>query len=175
MKRRPRRSVPAAAVALVLTAAGALTAVVAGQLLLGERPWLDYGAAARRLHDLRWGDLLVVGTGAALAALGLVLVLAALLPGRPTVLPLHGEPDSGVSRRSFGAALRTAAARVDGVEKVHLKLRRRSVRVRVRTRRTRPDGIADSVRAAVAARLDRIDPVRRPDVKVRLRTSRSTS
>jgi len=87
----------------------------------------------------------------------------------------RGEPDSGASRRSFRATLRAAAARVDGVDKVGLKLGRRDVRVRVTTHRTRPDGIADSVRAAVAARIDRVDPARRPAVKVRLRTSRSTS
>ncbi|GAB3158368.1 hypothetical protein GCM10027258_69410 [Amycolatopsis stemonae] len=175
MKRRPRRSTPAVLTALVVTAAGALAAVVAIQLILGERPWLDYGATARRLHDVRWADLPVVITGGVVALLGLVLVLAAVLPGKLTVLPLRGDLDSGASRRSFGSTLRAAAARVDGVEKVRLKLRRRSVRVRVQTRRTRPDGIADAVRVAVAARLDRIDPVRRPEVKVRLRAVRSTS
>lgn len=175
MKRRPRRNIPAGLTALVLTAAGALAAIVAVQMILGERPWLDYGAVARRLHDFRWADLPVVLAGGVLVVLGLILVLAAVLPGKPTVLPLRGEPASGASRRSFGSTLRTAAARVDGVEKVRLKLRRRSIRVRVRTRRTRPDGIADAVRVAVAKRLDRIDPVRRPDVKVSLRTPRSTS
>lgn len=175
MKRRPRRSVPATLTALVLAAAGALAAIVAVQMILGERPWLDYGAIARRLHDFHWADLPVVIAGAVVAVLGLVLLTAAVLPGRPTVIPLRGEPDTGVSRRGFGTALRAAAARVDGVEKARLKLRRRSVRVRVRTQRTAPDGIADSVRAAVAARLDSIDPARRPEVKVRLRASRSTS
>ncbi|MET8998658.1 DUF6286 domain-containing protein [Amycolatopsis sp. NPDC004169] len=175
MKRRPRRTTPAALTALVVTAAGVLTATVAVQLILGERPWLDYGATARRLHELRWADLPVVVTGGFVALLGLVLVLAAVLPGRLTVLPLRGDPDSGAARHSLGSTLRAAAARVDGVEKVRLKLRRRTVRVRVRTRRTRPDGIADAVRVAVAARLDRIDPVRRPEVKVRLRALRSTS
>ncbi|MGW5723160.1 DUF6286 domain-containing protein [Amycolatopsis sp. NPDC003865] len=175
MKRRPRRSTPAALIALVLAAAGALAAIVAIQMILGERPWLDYGATARRLHDVRWAELPVVITGGAVALLGLVLVLAAVLPGKLTVLPLRGEPDAGASRHSFGVTLRAAAARVDGVEKVRLKVRRHTVRVRVWTRRTRPDGIADAVRVAVAARLDRIDPVRRPEVKVRLRAVRSTS
>ncbi|MGW5748723.1 DUF6286 domain-containing protein [Amycolatopsis sp. NPDC003861] len=175
MKRRPRRSTPAALTALVLAAAGTLAAIVAIQTILGERPWLDYGATARRLHDLRWADLPVVITGGVVALLGSVLVLAAVLPGKLTVLPLRGDLDSGASRHSLGSTLRTAAAQVDGVEKVRLKVRRRSVRVRVRTRRTRPDGIADAVRVAVAERLDRIDPVRRPEVKVHLRAVRSTS
>lgn len=175
MKRRPRRSVPATLTALVLTAAGALAAVVAVQMILGERAWLDYGAVARRLSTLRWAELPVVITGAAVAVLGLLLLAGAVLPGKPVVLPLRGEPDAGASRRSFRSTLRAAAARVDGVDEVKVKLRRRSVRIRVRSRRTRPDGIADSVRAAVAARLDRIGPLRRPDVKVRLRTPRSSS
>ncbi|WIX98381.1 DUF6286 domain-containing protein [Amycolatopsis mongoliensis] len=175
MKRRPRRSFPATLTALVLTAAGALAAIVAVQMIAGERAWLDYGAIARRLTTLRWADLPVVITGGVVAVLGLLLLAGAVLPGKPVVLPLRGEPDAGVARRSLRSTLRAAAARVDGVEQVALTLRRRSIRVRVRTRRTRPDGIADSVRSAVAARLDRIDPVRRPAVKVRLRTPRSTS
>ncbi|MEU0796222.1 DUF6286 domain-containing protein [Amycolatopsis sp. NPDC005961] len=175
MKRRPRRSVPATLAALVLTAAGALAAIVAVQTILGERAWLDYGAVARRLNTLRWADFPVVAAGGAVAVVGLLLLAAALIPGTPVVLPLRGEPDSGASRRSFRATLRAAAARVDGVDNVGLKLGRRGVRVRVTTHRTRPDGIADSVRAAVAARIDRVDPARRPAVKVRLRTSRSTS
>ncbi|MCR6482798.1 DUF6286 domain-containing protein [Amycolatopsis sp. OK19-0408] len=175
MKRRPRRSVPATITALALTAAGALVAVVSVQMILGHEVWVDYGAVARRLHESRWADPLVVGAGAVVAVAGFLLLAAAVLPGRPVVLPVRGELDSGASRRSFGATLRAAATRVDGVDSVRLKLRRRTVRVRATTRRTRPDGIADSVRAAVASRLDQIDPVRRPDVRVRLRTPRSTS
>lgn len=175
MKRRPRRSLPATLTASVLTAAGALAAIVAVQLLLGERAWLDYGAIARRLNTSRWTDVPVLAGGAVIAVLGLVLLAGALLPGKPIVLPLRGEPDSGVSRRSFRATLRTAAAHVDGVDKTRLKLGRRRVRVRVTTQRTRPDGIAEAVHAAITERLDRIDPLRRPDVKVRLRTPRSPS
>jgi len=56
-----------------------------------------------------------------------------------------------------------------------VKLGRRRVKVRVDTARTRPDGLAEAVRTAVAGRLDRISPAIRPAVKVRVRAPRRTT
>ncbi|SFW70890.1 DUF6286 domain-containing protein [Amycolatopsis australiensis] len=132
MKRRPRRSAPAAVVAI--------------QLILGERPWISYDAVATTLHGQHWSDLLPAIAGGVTAALGLVLLLAAILPGAPTVLPLNGPFDAGAARGSYRSTLRAAAARVDG--------------------------LADAVRAAVDDHLDRIAPATRPAVTVRIRAPR---
>ncbi|WP_329070764.1 DUF6286 domain-containing protein [Streptomyces sp. NBC_01429] len=175
MKRRPRRSAPATLTALVLLAACTVVAAVAIQMIAGQTPWISYGAVEDDLRATHWSDRGPAVAGGAAALVGLVMVLAAVLPGRPTVLPLAGDLDSGASRRGLRGTLRTAAAGVDGVSRVKLKLRRRRVAARVRTDRTNTEGLADAVRTALEQRLDQIDPARRPDVKVKLRATRSTS
>ncbi|WP_410567564.1 DUF6286 domain-containing protein [Amycolatopsis sp. cmx-4-61] len=175
MKRRPRRSVPALLTALVLLAACVLVCVSAVQLILGERPWISYETVAATLHNLRWTDVQPALAGGFLAVAGLVLLLAAVMPGAATVLPVDGPFHSGVARGSYRSALRAAVAGVDGVSGARVKLRSRRVKVRVTTTRTRPDGLADAVRAAVTDRLDRIGPATRPAVAVRVRAPRRTA
>jgi hypothetical protein len=175
MKRRPRRSVPAVLTALVVLAACVLVAVVAIQLIVGERPWVSFDAVASALHDLRWSDVLPAVAGSVVALLGLVLVLAAILPGATTVLPLGGSFDAGAARGGYRSTLRAAAADVDGVSGAAVKLGTRRVKVRVETARTSPDGLADAVRAAVGRRLDQVGPATRPAVSVRVRAPRRKS
>lgn len=175
MKRRTRRSIPATLTAGVLLAACVLTAVAAIQRLTGHQPWLDYRAVATAVHNAQWTDLVPALISAAVAVVGLALLWAALLPGKRRILPLTGEPDSGADATDYQAALRAAAADVDGVERARLSTGLRKVKVRVKTARTRTDGLAEAVRAAVESRLDHISPARRPAVSVRVRASRETS
>lgn len=175
MKRRTRRSLPASLTAVLLLAVCVLAAVVVIQRLTGHQPWLDYRAAAAAAHDARWTDLVPALISAAVALVGLVLLWAALLPGKRRILPLTGDPDSGADTVGYRAALRAAAADVDGVERAQLSTGSRKIKVRVKTARTRPDGLADAVRAAVESRLDQISPARRPAVAVRVRATREAS
>jgi hypothetical protein len=175
VKRRPRRSIPATLTAVVLLAACALVAVVAVQMLLGEAPWIRYDTVAGTLHDLRWSDLATAVIGGVAVLLGLILLLAAVLPGSLTVLPLRGELDSGASRRSYRSTLRAAVSTVDGVSNATVKLKSRKVSAKVRTGRATTDGLAEAVRGAIAHRLDQIDPALRPTVKVKVRSVRSAS
>ncbi|MEU7788977.1 DUF6286 domain-containing protein [Amycolatopsis sp. NPDC049159] len=176
MKRRPRRSLAATLTALVLLAGCVLVAVVAVQLILGKRPWISVEAVASWLHGQRWTDLLPAAAGGIAALLGLVLLLAAALPGAATVLPVEGGPfEAGVARAGYRSTLRAAAAAVDGASAAAVKLTARRVKVRVTTARTRPDGLADAVREAVGHRLDQIRPANRPTVSVRVRAPRRSS
>ncbi|AXG76644.1 DUF6286 domain-containing protein [Streptomyces paludis] len=178
MKRRPRRALPAALTALALLAGCTVVAVVAVQMIAGRPEWISYHSVADALHATRWTDPAPAVAGAVTALAGLLMVGAAVLPGRPTVLPLAGAPgtqDAGAARRGLRGTLRTAAAGVDGVSRVRVTLRRRRIAARVRTDRTNTEGLADAVRTALEQRLDRIDPADRPTVKVTLRTTRSTS
>lgn len=175
VKRRPRRSIPATLTAVVLLAACAFVAVIAIQLLLGQNPWVSYESVAGTLHDARWNDLVPAIAGGGAALLGLALLLAAILPGKPTVLPLEGELDSGASRRSYRSTLSTAASTVDGVSAAKVKLKRRKVFAKVSTGRTVTDGLADAVRAAIEHRLDQIAPATRPAVKIKVHAARSAS
>ncbi|WP_027929049.1 DUF6286 domain-containing protein [Amycolatopsis thermoflava] len=175
MKRRPRRCVPATLVALVLLAASVLVTITALQMLLHAHAWIDYGWAAHALHDLRWADTTVLLAGLIVAAMGVLLVLCAFVPGPRTVLSLAADDtniDSGASRRSYRSTLR-AAAEVDGVKQVKLKLRDRSVKALVHTERTNTAGLAETVEQAVAHRLDQIAPAPRPAVNTRVKAARS--
>ncbi|MEA5363001.1 DUF6286 domain-containing protein [Amycolatopsis sp., V23-08] len=175
MKRRPRRSTPAALVAVVLLAGCVLAAVVAIQTIFGQAPWISYSGIADRLHATHWNDLVPVLAGVAAGVLGLVLLAAAFLPGKLVVLPLQGETDSGASRRSYRSTLRAAASDVDGVAAATLKVKRRKVIARVRTARTNVEGLPEAVRTAIERRLAQIAPATTPAVKVRVTSTRSTS
>ncbi|MFD2468693.1 DUF6286 domain-containing protein [Amycolatopsis silviterrae] len=175
MKRRTRRSVPASLTAGVLLAVCVLVAVAVIQRLTGNQPWLDYRAVATALHNARWTDLVPALVSAAVALVGLVLVWEALLPGKRRILPLAGDPDSGAGAADYRSALRAAAADVDGVDRAKLSVGVRKVKVRVKTARTRTDGLSDAVREAVESRLDHLAPARRPVVSVRVRATREGS
>ncbi|ACU36730.1 MULTISPECIES: DUF6286 domain-containing protein [Actinosynnema] len=180
MKRLPRRSAPAVLVALAVLAACALVTTVAVRQAFGLSPWIDPRAVAGALHGARWTDPLVVLAASVCAVLGAVLLLCALLPGAPTVLPLRDDdPDSdhalesGVTRRSLRNVLRATASSVDGVTTAKLALTRRAATATATTDRTGTTGLADAVRVAVAERLDRVGPLDRPTVTVRLKAGRA--
>ncbi|MFI5560267.1 DUF6286 domain-containing protein [Amycolatopsis japonica] len=175
MKRRPRRSVPAVLVALVVLAGCVLAAAVAVQTIIGEKPWISYDTIASALHDLRWSDPLPAIAGGVVALIGLMLLVSAVVPGKPTVLPLEGGTDSGASRRSYRSTLRTAASTVDGVSAAKLKVKRRAIVSVVTTGRTNTAGLAEAVRAAIEHRLAQIGPAAVPAVRVRVKATRSAS
>ncbi|SFP78701.1 hypothetical protein SAMN05421810_103412 [Amycolatopsis arida] len=176
MIRRPRRAVPAALVAVAVLAGAVVVAVSAVQLMLDRPPLVDYDAVASALHGTHWNEWPVAVAGGVVGLLGLALVLAAVLPGRPVVLPLATpegvEADAGATRRGLRASLHDAVAAVDGVAAARVRLRPRKVAVRVRTNRARDEGLAEAVRDAVERRLDQIDFAVRPRPRVRVRSAR---
>ena len=178
MIRRPRRGIPATLTALVALVLCALIATIAIQLIGGRPPLLSYQTIADNLHRAQWRDLVVAITGGAVALVGLVLLLAAVIPGRAMVVPLGNDDTddtdlvAGVSRRSLALTLRSAAGAVDGVARVRLALRGRTVAVLAHADRTDDTGIADAVRAAVQRRIEQLSPATPPTVKVRVRPAR---
>jgi hypothetical protein len=175
VKRRPRRSIPAVLTALVLLSACVFTAIVAFQNITDQPPWVSYTSVANWLHGQHWNGLLPMIAAGTSVLLGFVLLLAAVLPGKLTVLPLQGQLESGASRRSYRSTLRAAASGVDGVSATKLKLGRRRVTARVRTERITTDGLREAVQAAIADRLAQIAPATSPTVNVRVKATRSPS
>ena len=173
---RPRRAVPAALTASLLTLIGAVVAVQVISTLSGH-PVLRSsitGPAGRLVQTLRWGDpgALAIGGGTALA--GLLLLLAAVLPGRTRTMPLSGDDPTfvvGVRRSSLRASLRAAVMGVPGVAEARVRLcgrlRPRAV-VNAVTGFHNPGDLRDQVAGVVHARLKGLDPVRQPRVAVRL-------
>ncbi|GHH61484.1 DUF6286 domain-containing protein [Lentzea cavernae] len=171
MTRRSRRALPAVLTALVLLGASVLVAVCAIQLALGETPLLSYESVVGRLRDTTWSALEVAVAGGVVAAVGLVLFLVAVVPGRARTAVL--DEHTAVSVRGLRNALRSAAE-VDGVESAAVKVRRRRVRAVVRTRRAVVDGLGDAVRTALEHRVGEFALARPPQVVVRVKALRSS-
>ncbi|ONI78695.1 hypothetical protein ALI144C_28270 [Actinosynnema sp. ALI-1.44] len=177
MIRRPRRGLPAVLTAVVLLGVCVVVAVSAVQLLLDEPPLVSYDAVATRIHQTQWTDLVPAIAGGAVALIGLLLVLSAVVPGRSRILglaPDDSTTDAAISRTSLRTALRDAA-KVDGVTNAVVKVRRARVRTVVRTDRTVTDGLADAVRAAVEQRLDHVGLARQHQLTVKVKAPRSES
>jgi hypothetical protein len=160
----------------VLLAACVLTAIDAIQILVKQRPMVSYARLASSLHKLHWNGPAVEITAAVLIVVGLILLLAACLPGRPVVLALSDTlapgdqvPPSGLSRHGLRTMLRATAAEVDGVTTVKLAVRCKVVAASVHSAGP-PGSLADDVRGALEQRLDQIAPASRPALRVRAST-----
>ncbi|WP_280370721.1 DUF6286 domain-containing protein [Nocardia wallacei] len=174
MRRRPRRVIPAVVVALALVAVCVLVAVSAIQKLSDTKELVSYDSVATRLHDTTWGSAWVLGGGITIAVLGLLLLAVALWPGRPVVLPLESAEgvDAGITRRSLRAAVRDATDSVDGLESSRVRLGRKKIRVKARTRRPESE-VGSAVRAAIDERLALVGPRTPHTVRTRVRTVRT--
>lgn len=172
---RPRRAVAGVAAALLLTVTGGVAAIELLAAALGSavHPVPGVAALADVLRGRTWDDPAVIAAAAGVAVLGAAF-LAAALPGR-----LRGVPLDGTDPRQAGligrAALRRTVAEavldVPGIERVRVRglgIVRRGLVVRAGTHYRNPANLPELVRAAAEERLDRIEPMYRPPVDVRL-------
>lgn len=184
MIRRPRRVVPASVVALLVLAAMVLIAWSCVQVLLGRQPVLPFAELAEQGSAMTWDALPVLVAGAVLAALGLVLLACAWLPGTPNVLPLAdldaatddgpaGHVRAGATRRGVHHAVTTAAGRVDGVSGASARIGSRRVRTTVTTSLNDTTALTGQVRTAVDEQLSAIALERAPKVSVKINRTRS--
>ena len=92
MIRRPRRTVPAVIVAVILLAIAVLVVWSCVQILLDHAPVLPLAAIAATAATLTAASIAVLVTAGVLVVLGLTLIIVAAWPGRPTVLALAPAP-----------------------------------------------------------------------------------
>ncbi|MFB4306406.1 DUF6286 domain-containing protein [Actinomadura sp. GTD37] len=172
---RPPRAFAGFAAALLATAVGGTAAIELLAAALGSAVHPVPGVAALLdvLRRYAWRDpnsLVVMG---AVAVLG-VAFLAAALPGRLRGVPLGGaDPRQAgvIGRAALRRMIAAAALEVPGIERVRVRglgVFRRGLVVRAGTYYRNPSNLAELVRASVDARLDRIEPMHRPPVDVRL-------
>ncbi|BCJ76887.1 hypothetical protein CS0771_64310 [Catellatospora sp. IY07-71] len=162
---------------LALIAAAGLLLVEAVAALLGRSPVLvDWPAAAGWARRRTWDNPQVLAVSLLLAVVGLALVLGQLWPSRTGRLPVNGtDPatDAAVTRRTLARDIATAVGDVDGVVPRRVDVGRSRIAVRASVPPTGDRSVlAEQVKAAVAARLDRLQ-LRRPPrlaVKVSRRT-----
>ena len=172
---RPRRAFAGFAAALLVTVAGAAAAIELLAAALGStvHPVPGVDALLDVLSRYAWNDPNALVVAAAAAVLG-VAFLAAALPGRLRGMPLDGsDPRQAglIGRAAVRRMVADAALEVPGIERVRVRglgVLRRGLNVRAGTYYRNPSNLAELVRAAVDARLDRIEPMHRPPVDVRL-------
>ncbi|GGL46804.1 DUF6286 domain-containing protein [Nocardia jinanensis] len=172
MIRRPRRTVPAILSAGILLAACIAVIVALIQRLTGTHEYLSYDSVARYLHGLTWDDPVVAAVAVAAIAIGALMLLAAVLPGRARVLPLNADTadgiEAGVDRRDLRAMLRVAANSVSGVHSARVKIRRTTVTVTARTDLHNREGMAEEICDVVGTRVQQIGrPVKKVGVRLR--------
>lgn len=182
MIRRPRRSTPAIIVAALLLAVCVLVVVAVVQSLLGQTPFLTLAQLLSITSSQRWSSAATITAAIVLALLGLVLLVAALRPGKPTVLPLgrlqypNGDPgaDAGVRRHTLVKDLTATAESIAGVTAADLSARRHSVTARVRIAAADPTAVRGQVHDRLEARIAQIGPATRLKVRVDGRAAKNT-
>lgn len=170
---RPRRVVPAVITAALMLVVGGLVATEVISALLGSPVRVvPYDRMFAWAASTPWRSPQALGAATLLTALGLLLVLFALIPGRTRTVPVRtGDPDLivGMRPRGFTGALAHAANRVPGVEHARVRLVGRTARVTARTTLRDTSGLPEAVRQAVHARIEELSPVHDHPVSVRLR------
>lgn len=169
---RGRRGATATVVALVGVLLAAALAVEALWLAVKGTTWgFTPAGVAKHLRETRLGSSEVEIVAIVAAVLGLLILLAAVLPARRHLIELdHDEADvaTGLTRRSLRRTLTAAAENVDGIGSAKVTVRRRRLVVRARTALRHTEGLADRVSTAVEARLADLAPRRHRSVRVRL-------
>ncbi len=170
---RPRRALPATLTAAALAAAAILIAAEVIAALFGRSAnVLPVAWLARLGRDTRWDEWPALTAACVAMALGLLLLLLALMPGRLRVIPLHSDdPDVvlGLARQGLRRHAASAAESVDGITHARVRAGRRRVRVRATSPLHDARGLHDAVRDAVAQRVGELEPVRPPRLRVTVR------
>jgi cytoskeletal protein RodZ len=161
LRRRRSRTVPASIVAVVLLAAGVL-AVVAAVAAIAAGAWpSQVQSAADVVASWRWNSPEVLTAGIVVAVLGVVLVLAAVLPGPWNAAALSAPQqaqaevvDVVISNRGLARLALSSAEIVDGVDRVSASAAGHRVRVSVVTSsRDQAQLVRDRVQQVVTDRL----------------------
>lgn len=184
LRRRPSRSVAATICAVVLLALG-VAAVVAALLRLTSGTWPEAATAPLDwLAESAWNSPGVWAAGIALAAAGLVLLLAGIVPGRFHDLPVRlpagdrsaeqatsGGPSAVMSRRAVAQLAAATCEHIDGVSSASATATDRDVRVTVTTALHDTQDLQRWVGDGVHSRLEAsgLDPVPRVRVSIRSR------
>ena len=170
---RPSRTVPAVVVAALLAALGLLVAAETISALFG-RPLrlVPYDRILDRAISVTWASPAALLTAAAVTLVGLALLLIALVPGRPRLIPVRtGDADLviGMRPKGFTRALAHAAEDVPGVRAAVASVHGHAVTVTAVTSGWDEEGFGEAVRGAVLDRLAALDPIEPYQVHVTVR------
>ncbi|WP_203981102.1 DUF6286 domain-containing protein, partial [Planotetraspora silvatica] len=150
-------------------AAGIVTAVETISALAGHPATLvPYQQVAAWAQTTTWQDKQALTSAGITAVLGLLLLLFALVAGRPRLLALRTtDPDlvAGMRPRTLSKILAATASQTDGVRNARTKIRGRQVRVNATTNLRDTLGIEQRVHAAVEHEIGKLAPIGRYTVR----------
>lgn len=170
--RRPSRVTPAVMLAVALGAVGGTGIwLLVTHLTDGTWPAAASGAVDS-VAGTRVDEPAVQITMMLLAAIGLALVLAAVVPGRPSrVLVLDDDVPGGtaMSRRDLARWIQRRAENVDGVRGAEVTIRRRAVDVVITAAVDDPTPVVRAAGVAVERAFRELRPAAPSRVRVRTR------
>ncbi|SDH25569.1 hypothetical protein SAMN05421505_11335 [Sinosporangium album] len=170
---RPRRTLPAVLTAALLAVIGTLVAIAVISGALGSPArWIPYKGLLAWASATPWQDPALLVGAAIVTLLGIWLIVLALRPGRPGMVPLHtGDPESimGMRRRSFARSLAHAAEEVMGIDRAKVTIGDHRADVTAHTRLHDTGELAEEVRQAVTQRLESFDAIGGYAVRVNIR------
>jgi len=170
---RPQRSLAAVVAAVTVAVAGGLAlAVITTDLGGPPTPFPGTGGTLSRVSSTPWEAPEAMVASAVAAAVGLTLVLTALLPGTGDHVALRTDDRDtvvGLSPKGLREVIAVEARGVDGVGSVRVRGGRRTVRVEVRTHLRGANWLGERVEAVVRQRLEALLPLRSPSVVTSVR------
>lgn len=164
----------AVVIALALAALGVLVVaeIIHAALDRSGHLLLPYERLARFGRAHTWDSGPVITISAVVAALGLLLLLAQLLPRRPGLLTVATDDptvEAGVERRTLGKAMAAAAGDVDGVSKATARVRGRRANVIATSHLRDTSGLSEQVLDHVQTWTNDLGLVAPPRLRLRLR------
>lgn len=167
---RPPRVVPVSLLALALVALGGLGCWLLITYLV-EDAWPavasdQIGSTAQ----LAITDAIIQGVAVGILVVGVVLILIAVIPGKPSRVRVLDDDVAGetvMARRDVAKRLEKQAETIDGVHSVSSEYRGRRVDVAVRSVVDDTEPVLRAATDAVTRAVDELRPEPRPDVRVR--------
>ncbi|TYD00474.1 hypothetical protein FQ377_03265 [Arthrobacter echini] len=178
LRRRSSRSVPATITALVLLALAVAVAWLGiSRLVTGS--WPDFMSSIREsLAEFTWNSPAVWAAAVVLALIGLILLLAAILPGKHTAVRLAGPSDADaksvetvISRRGLSRLASWHLDHADGVESTSVDSTARKVTATVRTPLRTTSELSRTLTESLERKFDEIGVDPAPQVVVRVRST----
>ena len=172
---RPRRALPAIVVSALLAVATGLIAAYLISNYVGHQVHVLPGGLFQAGHQLHWDDPRPLVASGVACALGLLLIVLALRPGRFRVVPVTSQDPYAVAamtRAGLRRYLVGAASTVDGIASAKVKVRRRRARVYATSSLRDTAGLTAQVETAVTDRLTTLAPLQPLRVRVSVRKRR---
>jgi Family of unknown function (DUF6286) len=132
---------------------------------------LPYESSSRYLHQHVWSSNPIRAITAAVAAVGLIVLLLELKRRRPGLLTMEGSTAgvvTGISRRSLGRALTRVATSIPGIGGAKTRVSRRRATVRARSPLRDPGDLQQQLDRELSESLDSIQLTRPLRLRTRL-------